>query len=72
MLREFGLVIDADSAHCHSTQLRCRILVTVLPSRHLALALTPSGSLETTGETKTLVEETAEDMTAAFQEDLLE
>ena len=32
MLREFGLVIYADSAHCYSTKLRCRILVTVLPS----------------------------------------
>ena len=72
MLREFGLEINADSAHCHSTKLRCRIPVTVLPSGHLALALTPSGSFETTGETKTLVEETAADMTAAVQEDFLE
>ena len=46
--------------------------MTVLPSGHFALALTPSGSFETTGETKTLVEETAADMTAAVQEDLLE
>ena len=67
MLREFGLVINADSAHCYSTKLRCRIPVTVLPT-----ALTPSGSFETTGETRTLVEETAADMTAAVQEDLLE
>ena len=44
---------------CYSTKLRCRIPVTVLPSGHLALALTPSGSFETTGETKTLVKETA-------------
>ena len=65
MLREFGLVINTDSAHCYSTKLRCRILVTVLPSGHLALALTPSGSFETTGETTTLVEETVADMTAA-------
>ena len=72
MLREFGLVIDADSAPCYSTKLRCRIPVTVLPSGHLALALTPSGSFETTGETKTLVKETAADMTAAVQEDFLE
>ena len=72
MLREFGLVINADSAHCYSTKLRCRIPVTMLPSGHLALALTPSESFETTGETKTLVEETAADMTAAVQEDLLE
>ena len=35
MLREFGLVINADSAHCYSTRLRCRIPVTVLPSGHL-------------------------------------
>ena len=48
MLREFGLVINADSAHCYSTKLRCRIPVTVLPSGHLALALTPSGNFETT------------------------
>ena len=72
MLRELGLVINTDSAHCYSTKLRCRIHVTVLPSGHLALALTPSGSFETTGETTTLVEETAADMTAAVQEDLLE
>ena len=72
MLREFGLVINADSAHCYSAKLRCRILVTVLPSGHLALALIPSGSFETTGETKTLVKETAADMTAAVQEDFLE
>ena len=72
MLREFGLVINADSAHCYSTKLRCRIPVTVLPSGHLALALTSSGSFETTGETKTLVKETAADMTAAVQEDFLE
>ena len=72
MLREFGLVINADSAHCYSTKLRCRIPVTGLPSGHLALALTPSGSFETTGETKTLVKETAADMTAAVQEDFLE
>ena len=72
MLREFCLVINADSAHCYSAKLRCRIPVTVLPSGHLALALTPSGSFKTTGETKTLVEETAADMTAAVQEDFLE
>ena len=72
MLREFGLVINADSAHCYSTKLRCRIPVTVLPSGHLASALTPSGSFETTEETKTLVEGTAADMNAAVQEDLLE
>ena len=72
MLREFGLVINADSAHCYSTKLRCRIPVTVLPSGHLALALTPSGSFETTGETKTLVKETAADMNAAVQEDFPE
>ena len=72
MLREFGLVINADSEHCYSTKLRCRIPVTVLPSRHLALALTPSGSFETTEETKTLVKETGADMTAAVQEDFLE
>ena len=72
MLREFGLVINTDSSHCYSTKLRCRIPVTVLPSGHLALALTPSGSFETTGETTTLVEETAADTTAAVQEDLLE
>ena len=71
-LREFGLVIRADSAHCCSTKLRCRIPVTVLPSGHLALALTPSGNLETTEETTTLVKETDADMTAAVQEDLLE
>ena len=65
MLREFGLVINTDSAHCYSTKLRCRILVTVLPSGHLALALTQSGSFETTGKTTTLVEETVADMTAA-------
>ena len=52
MLREFGLVTNADSAHRYSTKLRCRVLVTVLSSGHLALALTPSGSFETTGETK--------------------
>ena len=34
MLREFGLVINADSAHCYSTKLRCRIPVTMLPSGH--------------------------------------
>ena len=72
MLREFGLVINTDSAHCYSTKLRCRIPVTVLSSGHLALALTLSGSFETTGETTTLVEDTAADMTAAVQEDLLE
>ena len=72
MLREFGLVINADSVHCYSTKLRCRIPVTVLPSGHLALALTPSRSFVTTEETTTLVEETAADMTAAVQEDLLE
>ena len=72
MLREFCLVINADSAHCYSTKLRCRIPVTVLPSGHLALALTPSGNFETTGETTTLVKETDADMTAAVQEDLLE
>ena len=72
MLREFGLVINADSAHCYSTKLRCRIPVTVLPSGHLALALTPSGSFETTEETETLVKETAADLTAAVQEDFLE
>ena len=72
MLREFGLVINTDSAHCYSTKLRCRIPVAVLPSGHLALALTPSGRFETTGETTTLVEETDADMTAAVQEDLLE
>ena len=71
MLREFGLVINT-SAHCYSTKLRCRIPVTVLPSGHLALALTPSGSFETTGEKTTLVEETVANMTAAVQEDLLE
>ena len=71
-LREFGLVINTDSAHCYSTKLRCRVPVTVLPSGHLALALTLSGSFETTGETTTLVEETAADMIAAAQEDLLE
>ena len=48
MLREFDLVINVDPAHCYSTKLRCRIPVTVLPSGHLALALTPSGNLETT------------------------
>ena len=37
MLREFGLMINADSTHCYSTKLRCRIPVTVLPSGHLAL-----------------------------------
>ena len=72
MLREFGLVINEDSAHCYSTKLRCRTPVTVLPSGHLALALTPPGNSETTGETTTLVKETAADMTAAVQEDLLE
>ena len=72
MLREFGLVINADSAHCYSTKLRCRIPVTVLPSGHLALALTPSGNLETTGETTTLAEKTDVDMAAAVQEVLLE
>ena len=72
MLREFGLVINTDSAHCYSIKLRCRIPVTVLPSGHLALALTPSGSFETREETTTLVEETAADMTAAVQDDLLE
>ena len=71
MLREFGLVINTVSAHCYSTKLRCRIPVTVLPSGDLALALTPSGSFETTGETTTL-EQTAADMTAAVQENLLE
>ena len=72
MLREFGLVLNADSAHCYNTKLRCRIPVTVFPSGHLALALTPSGSFETTVETKTLVKETAADMTAAVQEDFME
>ena len=72
MLREFGLVIDADSAHCYSTKLRCRIPVTVLPSGHMALALTPPGTFETTGETKTRMQETAADMTAAVQENFLE
>ena len=72
MLREFGLVINADSANCYSTKLRCRIPVTVLPSGHLALVLTPSGSFETVVETATLVKETDADMAAAVQEDLLE
>ena len=72
MLREFGLVMNADSVHCYSTKLRCRIPVTVLPSGHLALALTPSGNFETMGETTTLAEETDADMAAAVQEDLLE
>ena len=71
MLREFGLVINAESAHCYSAKLRCRIPVTVLPSGHLALPLTPSRNFETTGEMTTLVEETAADVTAAVQEDLL-
>ena len=44
----------------------------MLPSGNLALALTPSGSFATTVETKTLVEETAADMTAAVHEVLLE
>ena len=70
MLREFGLVIKI--AHCYSTKLWCRIPVTVLPSGHLALALTPSGNFETTGETTTLVKEIDADMTAAVQDDLLE
>ena len=72
MLREFGLVINADSAHCYSTKLRCRIPVTLLPSGHVALALTPSGNFETTGETTSLAEETDADMAATVQEDLLE
>ena len=72
MLREFGLVINADSAHCYSTKLRCRIPVTVLPSGHLALTLTPPGNFETTGETTTLADEADADMAAAVQEDLLE
>ena len=72
MLREFGLVINADSANCYSTKLRCRIPVTVLPSGHLALVLRPSGSFETVVETATLVKETDADMAAAVQEDLLE
>ena len=32
MLREFGLVINTDSAHCYSTKLRCRIPLIVLCS----------------------------------------
>ena len=36
MLREFGLVINVDSAHCYNTKLRCHIPVTVLPSGQLA------------------------------------
>ena len=72
MLREFGLVINTDTAHCYSAKLRCRFPVTVLPSGHLALAWTPSGSFVTTGETTTLVEETTADMTAAVQEDIPE
>ena len=64
MLREFGLVINTDSAHCYSTKFWCRIPVTARPSEHLALASTPSGNFETMGETTTL--------TAAVQKDLLE
>ena len=64
-------MINVDSAHCYSTKLRCRLPVTVLPG-HWALALTPPGNFKTTGETTTLVKETAADMTAAVQEDLLE
>ena len=45
ILREFGLVINVDLANCYSTKLRCRIPVTVLPSGHLAFALTPSRKL---------------------------
>ena len=67
MLREFGLVINVDSAHCYN--MRCRI--PVLPSGHLTLALTPPGNFETTGETTTLADEADADM-AAVQEDLLE
>ena len=73
MLREFGHVINTDSAHCYSTKLRCRIPVTVLPAGHLALALTPPGNFfETTGETTTLADEADVDMAAAVQEDPLE
>ena len=46
--------------------------VAVLPSRHLALALTPSGNVETTREMTTLADETDADMAAAVQEDHLE
>ena len=72
MVREFGLVINTDSAHCFSTKLRCRIPVTVLPSGHLALALTPPGNFETTAEMTTLAKEADADMTAAVQDDFLE
>ena len=72
MLREFGLVINVDLPYCYSTKLRCRIPVTVLPSGHLALALTPSGNVETTEEMTTLADETDADMAAAVQEDPLE
>ena len=72
MLREFGLVMNVDLAYCYSTKLRCGIPVTVLTSGHLALALTPSGNFETTGEMTTLVDEADADMAAAGQEDPLE
>ena len=43
--------------------------MTVLPSGHLALALTPPGNFETTGETTTtLADEADADMAAAVQE----
>ena len=71
MLREFGLLMNVDLAYCYSTKLRCSIPVTVLPSGHLALALTPSGNFETTGEMTTLVDEADADMAAAVQRTLL-
>ena len=67
--RELRLVMNADSAHCYSTKLRCRIPVTVLPSGHLALALTSPGNFETTREATTLADEADADMAAAVQED---
>ena len=67
MLREFGLVINADLAHCYSAKLRCRIPVTVIPSGHLALALTPCGTFEDNGERqKHWWKRLLQHMTAAF------
>ena len=72
MLGEFGLVINVDLAFCYSTKLRCRIPVTVLPSGHLAIALTPPGNFETTAEMTMLVNEADADMATAVQEGPLE
>ena len=69
MLREFGLVINADSAHCYSTKLRCRIPVTVLPSGSLGPCFDTIRKLRDNGGDEIAGER---DCWSAVQEDFLE